>query len=61
MTTGERLLEEQIKTNELLEKSINIQAELSNQNLDIIAGLEILRVNTFDIKKNTYFKKLEND
>lgn len=46
MTSWERIVE-------LLEKLVSIAAEISNQNLDIIDKLDLTRVNTMNIAKNT--------
>ena len=41
------------KTNELLQQLININAEISNQNLEIIRLLDITRQNTYNTSRNT--------
>jgi len=57
MTQWEKIIE-------LLEKLVTINAEISNQNLDIITALQesnklldTIRSNTFKTSKNTYEQK----
>lgn len=53
MTTWEALLKEQIKTNVLLEQLVNIWAENTNLQLDIVDKLEMNRINNLNTWKNT--------
>ena len=42
------------ETNKLLKELIKINAEISNQNLEIITKLDIIRMNTYNTSKNTF-------
>ena len=50
MTQWEKIIE-------LLEKLVNINAEISNQQLELIDKLELIRGNTMNTAKNTYNHK----
>lgn len=54
MKTGERIVE-------LLEKIVNISAETSNQQLEIIDKLNMIRINTMNTAKNTNNHTLQRE
>lgn len=42
-------------------KMINISAEISNQQLEIIDKIELIRINTNNVARNTYNNKMSSN